>query len=383
MRLTDISFNDLRRRKSKMALLVVGLVIGVSTIVSLVSITQAMQADVREKLDRFGSNVVVAPKSDAITLSYGGVSVASASVNIKDLKADDLTRIEAVGAKYGATSIAPKLVGGVRVGDAKALLVGVDLPAELRANRWWEITGREPKGPGEVMLGALASRKFSAMPGGKLTLSGLEFAVTGVLREMGSQEDSVIFADLARAQQILGKPSALTIVEVSAPSSRLDSLIGELTSVLPDANVTALSSAMESRQQRVGQLTSFALAVSIVVLVVGVVTVLTTMMSAVSERRREIGIFRATGFRKTHVAIIILFEAFVVSVIGGIAGWLLGSLFTLALGARLAQISTAIGPSPVLGATAIVVSVLIGMAGAAYPALRAANLDPADALRFT
>ncbi len=382
MRLTDISLNNLRRRKSKMALLVLGLVIGVSTIVCLVSITRAMQADVREKLDRFGSNVVVTPKSDAIMLSYGGISVASTAVNIKDMKPDDLAKIEEIGARYGASSIAPKLVGGVLVGEAKALLVGVDFAAELKAKTWWEITGREPKEAGEVMLGSLAASKFSAMPGGKLTINGTEFAVTGVLREMGSQEDSVIFADLARTQQMMGKPSALTLVEISAPSSSLDALVSELKLALPSANTSALSAAMESRKQRVGQLTNFSLAVSIIVLLVGIVIVLTTMMSAVSERRREIGIFRATGFRRTHIATIILFEAFVVSVIGGISGWLVGSLIPFVIGSRLADISTGIGPSPLLGVAAIVVSVLIGMAGALYPAMRAANLDPADGLRF-
>ncbi|MDO8673595.1 MAG: ABC transporter permease [Dehalococcoidia bacterium] len=365
-----------------MALLVLGLVIGVSSIVCLVSVTRAMQADVREKLDRFGSNLVITPKSDAIMLSYGGIAVTSTAVNVKDMRADDLAKIEAIGAKYGASSIAPKLVGGVLVGEAKALLVGVDFPAELKAKQWWEITGREPKETNEVLLGAFASRKFSAMPGGTLTINGSNFSVTGVLRETGSQEDSVIFANLARAQQLLGKPGALTYVEIGAPSRGLDALIDELKTALPGANTAALSAAMESRQQRVGQLTNFSLAVSIIVLVVGVVIVLTTMMSAVNERRREIGIFRATGFRKTHIATIILFEAFVVSFIGGVSGWLFGSLITLVIGSRLAEVTTHIGPSPMLGATAILVSVIIGMAGALYPAMLAANLDPADALRF-
>lgn len=382
MRLTDISLNNLRRRKGKVFFLVLGLVMGVATIVSMVSLTQAMRADMQDKLDRFGANIIITPKSDEVSLSYGGIFVASTTVNTKDMKVDDVAKVSALADAYGISNIAPKLVGGVQVNGAKALLVGVDFDAELGAKKWWEITGSKPKDSGEVLLGALASKKFSAMPGGKLTINGSEFSVAGVLRETGAQEDAVIFVELAKAQQILGKPNALTFVEVSASSRNINALLEQLGTALPTAKAAAMRDAMKSTQQRVDQLTNFSIAVSIVVLLVGVLIVLTTMMSSVKERTREIGIFRATGFRKSHIMTIILFEALVISVVGGISGWLIGSAVTFAAGPRIAQISSGIGPSPFLAIAAILLSVLIGMAGAIYPALRASNMDPSEALRF-
>ncbi|MDO8671854.1 MAG: FtsX-like permease family protein, partial [Dehalococcoidia bacterium] len=333
-------------------------------------------------LDRFGSNIIVAPKTDEVALSYGGIFVASTSVNKKDMQRAEVEKILAIPGEFNITNVSPKLVGPVLANGSKALLVGVNFEAELTAKKWWEITGNVPNAPDEVLLGSSAATKFAAMPGGKLNINGNDYSVVGVLRETGDQDDSVIFADLARTQEILGKPDAITFVEVSASSKSLNAIIAEISRELPDAKATALSTAMESTQQRINQLTNFSVAISIVVLLVGVLIVLTTMMSSVSERTREIGIFRATGFRKSHIMTIILFEAFVVSIAGGISGWLIGSAITFVLGAKVAQISAAIGPNPLLGAGAVVLSVLIGLAGAVYPARRASNLDPAEALRF-
>ena len=151
---------------------------------------------------------------------------------------------------------------------------------------------------------------------------------------------------------------------------------------MPDARITALAQAVRGRQQTVDQLTSFSVAVSAVVLLIGALVVLTTMMSSVNERTREIGIFRAIGFRRSHVARVILTEAFVVSLLGGILGWLIGMLASQALGPAVAQLSVPVRWDPLLAAGAVGLSIAVGMAASAYPAMRAANLDPAEALRF-
>ena len=384
MRLTDISLNNLKRRKSKMLFLVLGLLIGVATVVTLVSVTRAMHTDIQDKIDQFGANIVVTPKADDLALSYGGVTVSSAAYDVKELHTDDAAKIQQIPLRANIANVAPKLVGAVDVGGNKVLLVGVDFPSELRLKKWWEIVGQDPAAPDEVLLGYNAATRLSAMPGNTLTINGRPFQVAGTLKELGSSEDDAIFADLQAAQQVLGKPDAVSLIEVSAlcKACPVEDIVQEISMQLPDARVSALAQAVKSRQQTVDQLTSFSLAISLVVLLIGGLVVLTTMMSAVNERTREIGIFRAIGFRRTHIARVILFEALLVSLLGGVLGWFLGMLASTVLGPRVAQLSVGVEWNPLLALGAVLLAVAIGLAGSIYPAIRAANLDPAEALRF-
>ena len=75
LKLYNISFNNLRRRKGKMIFLVSGLLIGIAVIVTLMSITESMSRDIEERLDRFGANIVMTPRSENLSLSYGGITV--------------------------------------------------------------------------------------------------------------------------------------------------------------------------------------------------------------------------------------------------------------------------------------------------------------------
>jgi putative ABC transport system permease protein len=384
MRLTDISLNDLRRRKSKMAFLVVGLLVGVATVVTLVSITQAMHADIQDKIDQFGANILITPQSDELSLSYGGVTVSNTSFDIKELHTDDAARIRTIELRANIATVAPKLIGAVDTAKGKALLVGVVFPEELKIKKWWRIVGQEPVEANDILLGYMAAAKLGVMPGSTLRLGGQTMNVVGTLEETGGQEDSLIIADLTTAQAILGKPNAISLIEVSAlcKACPVEEIVKQISGVLPDARISALAQAVRGRQQTVDQLTSFSVAVSAVVLLIGALVVLTTMMSSVNERTREIGIFRAIGFRRSHVARVILTEAFVVSLLGGVLGWLIGMLASQALGPAVAQLSVPVHWDPLLAAGAIGLSIAVGMAASAYPAMRAANLDPAEALRF-
>jgi putative ABC transport system permease protein len=384
MKLTDISLNNLRRRKSKMGFLVIGLLIGVATVVTLVSITQAMHTDIQDKIDQFGANIVITPKSDDLSLSYGGVTVSNTSFDIKELHSDSAALIRTIDLKANIAAVAPKLIGAVETGGTRVLLVGVVFPEELKIKKWWQIVGQEPAGPDDVLLGYGAAAKLGLMPGGRLILAGRNLNVAGTLKETGGQEDDLIVADLATTQAILGKPNAISLIEVSAlcKACPVEEIVKQIEGVLPDAKISALAQAVKSRQQTVDQLTSFSVAVSAVVLLIGALIVLTTMMSSVNERTREIGIFRAIGFRRIHVARVILTEALIVSVLGGLLGWVVGMLASVTLGPRVAQLSVPIPLDPVLAAGAVGLSVIVGLGASIYPALRASNLDPAEALRF-
>jgi putative ABC transport system permease protein len=120
----------------------------------------------------------------------------------------------------------------------------------------------------------------------------------------------------------------------------------------------------------------------VIVLLIGGLIVFTNMMASVNERKREIGIFRAIGFRKSHVVRIIFLEAFIIGLIAGITGYVLGIGVSQVIGPMITGTKgLRIFIDPYLAAGAVFLSALVGILSSAYPALHASKMDPTEALR--
>jgi len=367
-----------------MALLVLGLVLGVATVVALMAITNAMQLDIANKMDEYGANILIVPRSSALSLSYGGVTVAAATYDVGDLRLADLESIRTIENARNVSVVAPKLLGAVSLGGRPVLVAGVRFSEELRLKQWWHVEqGMAPGAPDEALAGRRLAQTLALAPGMVVDVNGHAFRVAGVLAENGSQDDDILFVDLAAAQSAMAKPDAVSLVEVSALCSEcpVEDMVAQIAAVLPQAQVTAMRQAVMLRMNTVGQLSRFTVALSVVVVLIGGLVVLMTMLGAVAERRQEIGLFRALGFRQRHVMQVILGEVAIVSVVGGILGWLTGMGAAVFLAPRVAQVNTAVPWDPLLAAVAIACAVIVGLAAGLYPAAHAARLDPTIALR--
>ena len=383
MQLRDIAWASLKRRRGRFAFALAAVALGIGTVVALVSLSRAMRAEVGDELDRFGANIVITPKARSLDVAYGGLAVAGLTVDAEELHTKDADAIRTIPNKRNLSAVAPKLVGTIELEGRRSLLIGVRFRDEGRVKSWWKIDGRLARSAGEVILGHEAAQSLRKTSGDRLTLAGESREIVGVIAANGSLDDQAVLADLGVAQQALGKPDAVTMIEVSAlcRGCPIEDMVSQMAAVLPHARVAPIRQAVAARERAVLQFSRFAYAVSGIVLLVGTVVVLTTMMASVAERTQEIGILRAVGYRRTQVARVILFEALAVNLAGGIAGWLVGFAASRALAPAMAQLTTPIPVDFSLGAAAIVTALVLGAAGGSYPAIRAARMDPAQALR--
>ena len=383
MTLLTVALNNLRRRKGRAAFLVIGLLIGVGTVVALISITQSMTGETKANLQSFGANIVVTPRSRDVALSYGGISAGGVSVGQEALRQADLARIDGIPSRADISVVAPELVGPVQVKGRRALLLGVQPAQQFKLKRWWSVgAGRPPANGHELVAGAAAARTLGLSMGDYVRIGGRRFTVTGVLRETGSQDDSLLIVDLGAAQQILHKPGTLTLVEIAAlyANSPVDRIAKEISAVLPGAKVTAMQEAVKSREHAVDQFRRFSYAIVGVVIAIEALVVFLTVMGSVSERTREIGVFRAIGFRRVHITRLILIEALIASTIAGVLGYGAGMATTYAVLPLVAH-SADVAWAPLLGLAAVVLAVAIGGLASLYPALHAGKMDPTEALR--
>src|SRR5512139_1390200 len=153
MRLIEVTLRNLRRRKGRKLLLILGLTIGVATVVALMAITATMQADVANKLDEYGANILIVPKANDLALSYGGVTVATAEYDVGELTVADLDRLQTIKNARNISVVAPKLLGAVPVGGHTVLVAGVRFEDELRLKQWWDVNGEEPNSANDALVG--------------------------------------------------------------------------------------------------------------------------------------------------------------------------------------------------------------------------------------
>ena len=384
MKLHNISFGNIKRRKGKMLFLVLGLVIGIATVVTLLSITESMTKNIEERLNQFGANIVMVPKSENLSLNYGGIDVGGVNYQVQEFDQKKLPNIKTIKNYKNLSIIAPKVLGPVKVNNKNVLLMGVIFEEELALKTWWQKTGGSfPQKENEVILGSAVASLFGFKIGDTINLSGKSFKVATILKPTGASEDDAIIASLNPVQTLLGKEGKLSMVEISAfcQGCPITELTLQIAEKFPNAKVTAMKQAVMSKMQSIDMFRSFSLGISIIVILIGSLLVLVTMMGSVNERTREIGIFRAIGFRRGHVMQIILLEALLLGIIGGILGFVIGNLIAYGIIPIVMKDGAFAGINVNLGIISILMAVALSLLASLYPAFKASNMDPSEALR--
>ena len=384
MRLKDISMSNLRRRKGKVFFLVLGLTIGITTVVTLISITRMMNADISNKLDEFGANILIMPRSDDLSLSYGGMSFGGVAIDTQTLKDTDVPKIRKIEVRENISTVSPKLIGVIEIEGRKVPLMGVLFQEEARLKKWWKIHGEVPKNREEVLLGNEVAVRLFKSTGNTLSIYGRSVRISGVLDETGSQDDFLILGDLTLVQEVMKKPGAISLIEVSAYCNTcpIEDIVSQISKMLPHAKVTAIKQTLQTKMEALDHFKKFSVGISSIVLLIGSLIVFTNMMASVNERKREIGIFRAIGFRKSHIIQIIFLEALIVGFIAGVVGYVFGLGISHFIGPMITGMKGGrMLIDPLLAVGVISLSSVLGVLSSIYPALHASKMDPTMALR--
>lgn len=384
MNIFTIPLSNIRRKLTKTLLLVLVFSLGVMSIVALYQVSLVVGESLEKKLSAYGANIIISPHTESLSVSYGGFHMGDMLYDVDELK-ETATRksIESIELKDRISVIAPKLVTTKKIGDLTIALVGVRWQEELGIKSYWAVDGQLPDSVDQILLGSRVAEKLSLTRGSTLEIAGKDYLISGVLRQTGGDDDGAVFMNLTVLQQMMEKPDGVSFVEIAALCSGcpIDDIVGQLRTMLPGAEVKALQSIVNQRMASVHFVQKLALSISLVILITAAAMVALSMLSAVNERKKDIGILRSLGFAKTQVFAIFCVEAGLIGMISGLLGYLSG--FGASFKA-LDFLNLSESFQPVFSFTqmfaAALLFCLVTVLAALYPAWKGAVIEPSEAL---
>jgi putative ABC transport system permease protein len=402
----EIALTALRANRLRSALTMLGIVIGVAAVIAMVAVGSGATERIQQQIEAIGSNLIlVTPGS----ITSNGVRLGSgATVTLSE---DDARAIASECPAVAA--VAPTVRGGAQVtygnNNWATSIVGTT-PDYLTIRDQTVVRGNPfsaddgSSGTKVALLGGTVSQNLfgSADPTGQtIRIKNVPFTVDGVLSAKGQSptgqdQDDVILIPISTAKrQVVGASQAnagsigaIMVQAVDAHSmdeaqSEIEALVRQRHRIQPgqddDFTVRNLSDVFSAQESSARVMSILLGAIASVSLVVGGIGIMNIMLVSVTERTREIGLRIAIGARTRDLLAQFLVEAVTLSILGGIAGILVG-LTASALISHFAGWNTLVSPTAM--ALAFVFSALVGVFFGYYPARKAALLDPIEALRY-
>jgi ABC-type antimicrobial peptide transport system permease subunit len=360
---------NLWRRKARTLLTVGGITVGIAVVVALLALADGMIGQV--------SGLATGGGAD-LTLIQAGIADMSFSALGEEVG-------DAMAAMPEVEWVSGLLFNVVPYEQRPFFLVlGVD-PQGAGIRHYAVVQGRPLAADSEVLLGRMAADLFQQGPGDELVLQGQSYRIVGVYETGGGYEDAGCILALAEAQRLFRKPNQVSFYQIKLQPTELDranDLIARVKQQFP--GVAAYRSSEFARNAPdIQTVQTIARGVSLIGLLAGALATMNTMLMSVLERTREVGTLRALGWRKRQVLGLILGESLALSLVGGLAGLLLGAGLVALVNLSPALRGAFVGRLD-LGVlvSGLAVALGLGLVGGLYPAWRAVQLQPAEALRY-
>jgi len=384
MNILTIPLRNARRKWVKTLLLLLVFTLGVTSIVSLNYVSSVVGESLEKKLTAYGANILITPKRETLTVSYGGFSMGDMSLGSFDLNESEVvTSVSGIALKERIAVVAPKLVAMVKSGDSAVGLVGVRWDKERVLKGYWAVDGEFPSSGNGVILGAKAAASLGVQTGSTLDLEGVQAVVSGVLMPTGSDDDTVVFAGMDFVQANFGWEDRVSFVEVAAlcAGCPIEDIVAQLQKALPGTDIQALQSIVKQRMYSVNFVKQLILTVSLVILFIACCMVGVTMLASVNERIREIGLMRSLGFGRGGIFAIFCFEAMLIGLGAGLVGYASGYGLSLKVleALDMAEGATVAFSGAHMAVTGVLI-VTVSVLSAFFPAWKASSVEPSEAL---
>lgn len=402
---------ELRERKSQLVTSFVAIALGITVIVAVRTMSHFSEKAVAQELDNLGANVLILPKgatvSNYYTADFGEYVMPESYV-------DDVT----TSRLQGVDNLSPKLTEAISLSGQRIYLTGILPKNEFKSKPAWQTADgifARPEGCGtvvpgslakvlggtaqggssatatrqavvrelggaEVMIGSDVAGRFGLKVGSTLPINGESFTVKSVLPSTGTVDDTRVFAHLHTVQRLFHRGRVVNAIEMIGCCKEISKgLIDGLNRLLPEAKVVTIKQIAQTQLATNTMMERFSVIFLVIILLVGAVSIANYMLANVYERRKEVGTLLALGATRRRVSHIFFLKSALLGVVGGVAGYLIGTILAVGLGPRIAGVPVL--PLPALAGWAVLLAVAVSVLASALPVFKAARLDPAEILR--
>lgn len=367
---------SLYQRRARLNVAALAMLLGAGLVSALVNLSFDVGNQTGRELRAYGANILLLPQTETPAAAGLGWGIEEQGISEADLAA--LDRVE------GVVGYAPYLYLVAELEKQQAIVAGVSFDRVRAVSPWWQVQGRWPSASDEGLLGVEVAQALGLGAGDQLPVHYGERSYTLIisgLLETGGSEENQVFVPLSMAQALAGRPAQVGLVQVSAlaTSRPLEETAAEIEARLPTAQVRTLRQFAQAEKTVLARVRLLMALVAALVLVVAGLAVGSTMLTAVLERRAEIGLMKALGATERGVATFFLAEGVSIGLAGGLAGYAIGLGMAALIGRQVFQAS--LSPNPLGLPITLGVALGVALFASLWPVQRAMIVDPAVTLR--